>query len=114
MRLSVSNIVSQTAFFSPRRNVWKRVPRSLRGRVLHGVFLRVRAVLSAFGVIEKWRGARALRVFTLSFCSPAAEGFVALRDPARRADVLGAEEVAALKDPVRRADVLGAKGLVAL
>ena len=43
-------LFSQPAFFSPRRNVWKRIPRSHRGRVPHGVFIRVRAVLCTFGV----------------------------------------------------------------
>ena len=49
MRVVVSNFFSQPASFSPRRNVWKRIPRSHRGRDLAGVFIRVRVVLSAFG-----------------------------------------------------------------
>ena len=33
MQKPVSNFLSQTASFSLRRNVWKQIPRSRRGRV---------------------------------------------------------------------------------
>ena len=74
MRRLVSNFFSQPAFFSPRRNVWKRIPRSHRGRVPHGVFIRVRVVLSAFGVPTPCRWA------TSCASSPRVNGFGHVND----------------------------------